>query len=89
MLSTMFAACASLILVLAVPRAAKGRRLARLFRRRRSEPRRWTARRNPIGNAPWRPRGAARAMQRMIPIVPPADDPAPAVLLSGQPDGRR
>ena len=32
MLYAMLAACATLILVLAVPRAAKARRLARLFR---------------------------------------------------------
>ena len=82
MLSTMLAACASLILVLAVPRAAKARRLARLFRRRRSGPRRWTARRNPIGNAPWRPRGAARAIQRMIlSSHPPGAPPRPSCFL--------
>ena len=39
MLYAMLAACATLILVLAVPRAAEACRLARLFRRRRSGPR--------------------------------------------------
>ena len=48
-----FAACGSiLILVMAVHRAAKARRLARLFRGRRSGPRRWTATKTDRGHAP-------------------------------------
>ena len=39
MLHAMLAACATLIFVLAVPRAVEARRLARLFRRSRSGPR--------------------------------------------------
>ena len=84
----MFAACASLILVLAVPRAARARRLAWLFRAqgewaemmdRHAQPRRQC----PLAG-PWRgPRDGDDES-----IVPPAEGPTLAVLPSGQPDGR-
>jgi hypothetical protein len=64
MLSAMLAACAALIfvLVLAVPHAAKTHRLAHLFRAQQKWAEMMDATRNPIGNTPWRARGAARAM---------------------------
>ena len=95
MLYAMLAACATLILVLAVPRAAEARcRLARFFRAqadlkrqewaeimdRHSQPHRQC----PLA-PPWR--GPCDAEDDSI--VSPAESPAPAVLLSGQPDGRR
>ena len=85
----MFAACASLILVLAVPRAARARRLARLFRAqeewaemmdRHAQPRRQC----PLAG----PSTQARATGTTNLIVPPAEGPTLAVLPSGQPDGR-
>ncbi len=85
MLHVMFAACFTLILVLAVPRAAKARcRLARLFRAQEEWAEAMDRKTQPHQECPWR--GPCDAEDDSI--VPPAEDPAPAVLLSGQPDGR-
>ncbi len=83
----MLAACATLIFVLAVPRSAEARRLARPFRAqeewaemmdRHAQPR-WQC---PLAS-PWRgPRDGDDES-----IVPPAESPALTVLLTGQPDG--
>jgi hypothetical protein len=76
------------VLVLAVPRAAKARRPVRLYRMqqkwaemmdRNAQPR-WQC---PLAG-PWR--GPCYAEDDFI--VPPAEDHAPAVLLSEQPNGR-
>ena len=81
MLYAMLAACAILTLVLAVSRAAEARRLARLFRAqeewaRDDGPPRVTSSAMPPGGPVARP---ARWGRR---IVPPAEGPALAVLLS-------
>ncbi len=87
MLYAMLAACAILMFVLALPRAAEARRLARLFRAqeewaemmdRKTQPHRQCLAGRATG-----PRDGDES------IVSPAASPALAVLLSGQPDGRR
>ncbi len=84
MLYAMLAACATLIFVLAVPRVAEAHRLARLFRAQEEWAELMDRNAQPRQECPWR--GPCDAEDDSI--VPPAEDPAPAVLLSGQPDGR-
>ena len=78
----MFAACSSLILVLAVPRAARARRLARLFRAggvgRDDGPPRATPSAMPPGGPVARP---ARRGRRILSSHPPRAPPWPSCLL--------
>ncbi len=72
------------MLVLAVPRAAEARRLARLFRAQVEWAEAMDRNAQPRQECPWRgPRDGYDES-----IVPPAEGPARAVLLSEQPIGR-
>jgi hypothetical protein len=90
-LYAMLAVCAALIFVfvLAVPRAARASRLARLFRGQEAWAEMMDRKTQPHRQCPLAPpwRGPCDAEDDSI--VPPAEGPALAVLLSGQPDGRR
>ena len=73
MLYAMLAACATLILVLAVP--AKAHRLARLFRAQEVWAELMGRESQPRQKCPWRPRGVARARKTSqlscVPRTPP------------------
>ena len=78
----MFAACASLILVLAVPRAAGARRLARLFRAQEEWAEMMDRHAQPRRQCPRRARGAARATGTTnLSSHPPRAPPWPSCLL--------
>jgi len=86
MMYAMFANCSTLILVLAVPRAAEARRrLIRLFRTQEEWAEMLDRNAQPRQECPWR--GPRDGDDESIDL--PAENPALAVLPSGRPDGRR